>query len=225
MLLLEVVAPSLVSLSVITPSVSSLRRPYAPSVTGNSRFCKSRVGILLFTPGHHHVKKQPVPTPATDPVNFPIVDLLAHGAGRQRRRNFVSNCMVCTLPTHPWLCGAKQSSPNATLPTSVQQSCHSWFAGANSRTNSLACVAPKHVCPRKGYAFYSGAGFRHAQSGGIEQPQQSAITWFCFGSEDPLNVLLREDPFCQAILVAGQRQSAAGLISKYRGDGRSRTSS
>ena len=38
------------------------------------------------------------------------------------------------------------------------------------------------------------AGFRHPQTAGIEQPKQNAITWFCFGGEDPLNVLLSEDP-------------------------------
>ena len=45
----------------------------------DSRFDKSRFGRLLFSSGHHHVKEQPVPTPATDPVYFPTVNLLAQG--------------------------------------------------------------------------------------------------------------------------------------------------
>ena len=58
------------------------------------------------------------------------------------------------------------------------------------------------------------AGFRHTQASGVEQPKQNAIAWFCFGGEDPLNVLLREDPFRQAILVAGQRQFRGRIESQ-----------
>src|SRR5216683_7358850 len=54
-----------------------LRHPYASSATVIQG--KSRFGRLLFSSGHHHVKEQPVPTPATDPVYFPTVNLLAQG--------------------------------------------------------------------------------------------------------------------------------------------------
>src|SRR5205823_1497778 len=62
--LLDVVAPSLLHVTVTTPSSVRVERD------SDSRFDKSRFGRLLFSSGHHHVKEQPVPTPATDPVGL-----------------------------------------------------------------------------------------------------------------------------------------------------------
>ena len=50
------------------------------------------------------------------------------------------------------------------------------------------------------------AGFRNPQAGCVEQPEQNVIMWFCFGGEHSTHVLLAQDPFRQAILIAGQRQ-------------------
>lgn len=100
-----------------------------------------------------------------------------------------------------WLLGLRRSAPAHQLPPNLGGQGNRPCPTVLSEYRNLASVASSvQVAPEQ------VARFRHTPAGGIEQPQQNAITRFCFGGEDPLNILLSEDPFRQAILVAGQRQ-------------------
>jgi len=50
------------------------------------------------------------------------------------------------------------------------------------------------------------AGFGYPQAGGVKQAEQEPVSWFGFGGEHSLHLLLAKDSFRQAILVAWQRQ-------------------
>src|SRR5229473_3127621 len=116
--LLDLVAPFLLYVTVTTPSSVRAERARRARRDSDSRLRKGRFGRLLFSSGHHHVKEQPVPTPATDPVYFPTVDLLAQGGWLAKAQIFRLHLHGLYAPTHPLLSGAKQSSPKGTMPPS-----------------------------------------------------------------------------------------------------------
>ena len=106
-----------------------LRRPYAER-DSDSRFCKSRFGRLLFSSGHHHVKEQPVPTPATDPVYFPTVDLLAQGGWLTKAQIFRFHLHGLYTPHTSIALWSKTVKSERCTPDLWPARLHSTFAGA-----------------------------------------------------------------------------------------------
>jgi len=99
------------------------------------RLRKSRFEILLFTPGHHHVKEQPVPAPATDPVYFPTVDLLAQGGRLAKAQKFRLHLHGLYAPHTSMALWSKTVKSERHSPTSVPSEAATLrFAGANSPT-------------------------------------------------------------------------------------------
>src|SRR5436305_9919218 len=122
--LLDVVAPSLLHVTVTTPSSVRVERD------SDSRFDKSRFGRLLFSSGHHHVKEQPVPTPATDPVYFPTVDLLAQGGWLTKAQIFRFHLHGLYTPHTSIALWSKTVKSERCTPDLWPARLHSTFAGA-----------------------------------------------------------------------------------------------